>query len=101
MMQGTFAQVEWTSLREAVGRALCAAHNDHTVNLVSGLHAHTRLFRLATLRERGELESVAPERRAIIDTVVSRNPEAVERLMREHIGQTRGRWAAPTRQRAD
>lgn len=63
--------------------------------LVSDLRAHTRLYGLASLLERGELEESAREHHTILDAIEARDPQQVERLMRDHIRQTRGRWAHP------
>jgi DNA-binding GntR family transcriptional regulator len=74
-------------------RLLGYSNNVRVVNLVSDLRAHTRLYGLAGLLERGELESVGREHLAIVDTIESRDPRAVEKIVRNHIRQTRGRWA--------
>jgi DNA-binding GntR family transcriptional regulator len=76
-------------------RLLSYAHNDRMTNLVSDLRAHTRLYGLADLLERGELTGVAREHLAIVDAIQRCDPEAVEQLMHAHISQTRGRWAKP------
>ncbi|MFI6574152.1 GntR family transcriptional regulator [Nocardiopsis sp. NPDC050513] len=77
-------------------RLLSYADNGRILNLVSDLRAHTRLFGLTSLLEQGELEGVAREHFGIIDALESRDPDAVERIMRDHISQTRGRWAHPS-----
>jgi DNA-binding GntR family transcriptional regulator len=76
-------------------RLLSYANNTRMSNLVSDLRDHTRLFGLSSLLERGELVDVAREHLPIIDTIERGDPRAVERLMRNHISQTRGRWAKP------
>ena len=76
-------------------RLLSYAENSRLSNLVSELRGHARLYGLSALLARGELEQVAREHLAIVDTIERRDPEAVEELMREHISQTRGRWARP------
>lgn len=77
-------------------RLLDYARNDRMTRLVSDLRAHTRLFGLAALSERGELEDVAREHLTIVDTIAAGDQQAVEQVMRDHISQTRGRWAALT-----
>jgi DNA-binding GntR family transcriptional regulator len=74
-------------------RLLSYARNPRITDLVADLRAHTRLLGLGGLLRRGELTGVAAEHYAIVDTIESRDAGAVERLMREHIGQVRGRWA--------
>ena len=71
------------------------AGNPRMTGLVSDLRSHTRLFGLAALRESGELIDVAREHHAILDAIEARNLDAVESVMRAHIGQVRGRWAGP------
>ncbi|MER7011615.1 GntR family transcriptional regulator [Saccharopolyspora sp. NPDC000359] len=82
-------------------RLLSYANNPRMSNLVSDLRAHTRLFGLAALLERGELVDVAREHHAIVDAIESRDQGAVEAVMRDHISQVRGRWADPDRERSD
>lgn len=74
---------------------LSYAHNTRMRDLVSDLRAHTRLYGLASMLQRGELEGAAREHLTIVDTIASRDESAVESVMREHISQTRGRWAKP------
>ncbi|MHA6804527.1 GntR family transcriptional regulator [Salinifilum ghardaiensis] len=74
---------------------LSYADNTRMRELVSDLRAHTRLYGLASMLERGELEGAAREHLTIVDTIESRDESAVESVMREHISQTRGRWAKP------
>jgi DNA-binding GntR family transcriptional regulator len=76
-------------------RLLSYAKNSRMSNLVSELRAHARLYGLSALFERGELVQVAREHLAIVDAIERRDPDAVDELMREHISQTRGRWARP------
>ncbi|WP_328412059.1 GntR family transcriptional regulator [Nocardia sp. NBC_00403] len=76
-------------------RLLSYADNTRMTNLVSDLRAHTRLFGLSSLLERGELVDSAREHLDIVDIIERRDSRAVERLMRNHIRQTRGRWAKP------
>lgn len=69
--------------------------NTRATAIVSDLRANTRLYGLASLSERGLLAESAREHHAIVDAIAARDPELVEDLMRTHISQTRGRWAAP------
>jgi DNA-binding GntR family transcriptional regulator len=69
--------------------------NRRVTDLISDLRAHTRLYGLASLLETGELEESAREHHTILDAIEARDRRKVERLMRHHISQTRGRWAHP------
>ena len=80
---------------------LSYAHNTRMWNLVSDLRAHTRLYGLSSMLERGELEDTAREHLTILDTIESRDESAVESVMREHIVKTRGRWAKPAEEGTD
>lgn len=71
--------------------------NRRITELVSHLRSHTRLYGLAALVQRGELEDSAREHFAILDAVEARDRRRVEALMRAHIRQTRGRWAGVAR----
>ena len=71
------------------------AGNRRVTSLVSDLRAHTRLYGLASLLERGELEGSAREHHDILDAIEARDTAKVEELMKAHISQTRGRWAHP------
>ncbi|MFC7343569.1 GntR family transcriptional regulator [Saccharopolyspora griseoalba] len=77
-------------------RLLSYANNPRMSDLVSDLRARTRLFGLTALRERGGLVDAANEHHAIVDAIESRDPDAVESLMRAHISQVRGPWASPS-----
>lgn len=76
-------------------RLLDYAGNPRITALIDDLRAHTRLYGLASLLESGELEESAREHDVILDAIEGRDPREVERLMRAHISQTRGRWAHP------
>jgi len=76
-------------------RLLEYAGNRRVSALIADLRAHTRLYGLASLLESGELEESAREHDIILDAIEARDPQEVERLMRAHISQTRGRWAHP------
>ncbi|WP_228001927.1 GntR family transcriptional regulator [Nocardia australiensis] len=69
-------------------------HNPRLSRIVSDLRAQTRLFGLAALVERGELENSAQEHHTIVDLIERRAGEEVERFLRRHIGHVRGIWAA-------
>jgi DNA-binding GntR family transcriptional regulator len=76
-------------------RLLEYAGNRRANALVADLRTHTRLYGLASLLQRGELEATAHEHHTILDAIEARDPQEVEQLMRAHISQTRGRWAHP------
>ncbi|MCM6774601.1 GntR family transcriptional regulator [Nocardia sp. CDC159] len=69
-------------------------NNPRLSQIVSDLRSQTRLFGLAALVERGELEQSAREHHTILDLIESDQPEEVERFLRYHIGHVRGIWAA-------
>lgn len=71
------------------------AGNRRVTSLVSDLRAHTRLYGLASMLERGELEGTAREHHTILDAIEARDAATVERLLDAHIQQARGRWAHP------
>ena len=77
-------------------RLLEYAGNRRASALIADLRGHTRLYGLASLLESGELEASAREHHTILDAVERGEPAEVERLMADHISQTRGRWARPT-----
>ncbi|MBB5958045.1 DNA-binding GntR family transcriptional regulator [Saccharothrix tamanrassetensis] len=89
--------VEYTEADRLFHLALLGyADNARMVDLVSDLRAHTRLYGLASLLEKGELVPVAREHLAIVDALRSRDAARAEELLRAHISQTRGRWAKPS-----
>ncbi|MEV4124120.1 GntR family transcriptional regulator [Nocardia sp. NPDC049707] len=69
-------------------------HNPRLSQIVSDLRAQTRLFGLASLVERGELEKSAQEHHTIIDLIERKQGEDVELFLRRHIGHVRGIWAS-------
>lgn len=71
------------------------ARNPRVSSLISDLRAHTRLYGLGALLERGELEASAREHHQILDAIEANDPEKVEELMRTHISHVRGEWANP------
>lgn len=76
-------------------RLLEYAGNHRVLDLIADLRAHTRLYGLASMLERGELEAAAREHHTILDAIEAGDPKQVEVLMAAHIRQTRGRWAHP------
>lgn len=76
-------------------RLLAYAGNRRISALVEELRAHTRLYGLASLLERGELVGCAEEHHTILDAIEARDTALVERLLVSHIQQARGRWAHP------
>jgi DNA-binding GntR family transcriptional regulator len=71
------------------------AGNRRVTALISDLRAHTRLYGLAAMLERGELEGSAHEHHAVLDAIEARDPDKAEELMRTHISKVRGAWANP------
>ncbi|MFI5776065.1 GntR family transcriptional regulator [Nocardia sp. NPDC051570] len=69
-------------------------HNPRLSQIVSDLRAQTRLFGLAALVERGELEKSAREHHTILDLIETHQAEELEQFLRHHIGHVRGIWAA-------
>lgn len=87
--------VEYTEADRAFHvRLLEYAGNDRAVTVVAELRAHTRLYGLTGLVDDGQLTDSAMEHHAILDAIEQRDRRAVTKLMRQHIAQTRGRWAA-------
>ncbi len=76
-------------------KLLSYAVNARISELVADLRANTRLFGLASMLERGELVDTAREHLSIVEAIESRDQQAVEIIMHEHIAQTRGKWAKP------
>ncbi|WP_069165820.1 GntR family transcriptional regulator [Nocardia altamirensis] len=68
--------------------------NPRLSQIVSDLRAQTRLFGLAALVARGELEQSAQEHHTIIDLIEHNQGEELELFLRKHIGHVRGIWAA-------
>ncbi|WP_433562874.1 GntR family transcriptional regulator [Nocardia sp. CA-151230] len=88
--------VEYTAADQIFHLTLLGyADNPRLNTLVSDLRDHTRLFGLASLAEKGELVDVAREHLTIVDLLESRDQDAVEHFLRDHIRQARGRWAKP------
>lgn len=76
-------------------RLLEYAGNRRAAALISDLRAHTRLYGLTAISHDGQLVESAAEHHAILDAIEKRDKRLVARLMKRHIEQTRGRWAAP------
>ncbi|MGW4123302.1 GntR family transcriptional regulator [Nocardia sp. NPDC004711] len=88
--------VEYTAADQIFHLTLLGyADNPRLNDLVSDLRDHTRLFGLGSLAQKGELVDVAREHLTIVDLLESRDQDAVEHFLRDHIQQARGRWAKP------
>jgi DNA-binding GntR family transcriptional regulator len=74
-------------------KLLSYAGNARLVELVSDLRAQTRLLGLTSLLADGGLVASAREHLTIVELIASRDPDAVEDLMRRHIDHIRGDWA--------
>jgi DNA-binding GntR family transcriptional regulator len=74
---------------------LALSGNRTLVETVRDLRLRSRLYGLTALMEEGELEASAREHLAILDALLARDPEAVQRVMRLHLGHVRGEWAQP------
>lgn len=74
-------------------RALALAGNSQLVANVRQLRSMARLSGLQQLADAGELLSTAREHHELLDLMVAKDLAGVERLMRLHIGHTRGVWA--------
>ncbi|MET7335511.1 GntR family transcriptional regulator [Nonomuraea sp. NPDC005650] len=72
---------------------LTLAGNAHLVEVVRDLRNRARLYGLSQLAERDVLGESAREHLALLDALKSGDRQAVEHLMREHIGHVRGIWA--------
>jgi len=82
-------------------RLLEYAGNRRATALISDLRAHTRLYGLTAISHDGQLVDSAAEHHAMLDAIEQRDKRLVTRLMRRHIEQTRGRWAAPLASKDD
>jgi DNA-binding GntR family transcriptional regulator len=74
---------------------LALSGNRTLVETVRDLRLRSRLYGLTSLMAEGELEASAREHLAILDALLARDPEAVRRVMRLHLGHVRGEWAQP------
>ncbi|WP_245721532.1 GntR family transcriptional regulator [Nocardia crassostreae] len=88
--------VEYTAADQVFHLTLLGYADNPRLNaLVSDLRDHTRLFGLAALAQKGQLVDVAREHFTIVDLIESRDQDAVQTFLRDHIKQARGRWAKP------
>jgi DNA-binding GntR family transcriptional regulator len=67
--------------------------NARLTDLVDRLRRQARLFGLTDLAKSGQLMASAREHRALLDMLKMQDIQAAEKLMRAHIGHTRGLWA--------
>lgn len=74
-------------------KLLAYADNPRLVDLVSELRGQTRLLGLAGLLEQGKLVDSAKEHLTIVELIRSRDADAVEQFMRQHISKVRTTWA--------
>ena len=72
---------------------ISAIGNARLTDLVDRLRRQARLFGLKDLAKSGRLMASAREHRALLDTLKMQDIQAAEKLMRAHIGHTRGLWA--------
>ncbi len=72
---------------------LAVAGNAHLVALVGELRARSRLYGLQQLAEHGTLVHSSREHEQLVDLLLTRQDQAAEALMRQHIGHVRGTWA--------
>lgn len=70
--------------------------NRRLVQAVAQLRDQSRHFGVNTLAAQGFLNQTAPEHFEILDTILSRDPVAVQTVMARHLDHIRGDWA-PTR----
>lgn len=73
---------------------LTLAGNAHLVGVVRELRHRSRLYGPPRLAERGELLPSAHEHLRLLDVVTAGDVKAAETLMRHHLRQVRGTWAA-------
>jgi DNA-binding GntR family transcriptional regulator len=74
-------------------RLLALAGNQHLVETVRSLRARSRIYGLRNLAERDALVPSAHEHAELLDLLATGDADAVEQLMRRHIGHVRGIWA--------
>ena len=72
---------------------LSMSGNGQLVTMVGELRARSRLFGLERLADTGELVDSAREHLHMVDLMVARDLDGLERLLRTHIAHVRGRWA--------
>jgi DNA-binding GntR family transcriptional regulator len=79
--------------REFHLRLLSLGGNEQLVTVVGELRARARLYGLHRLARQGDLSTSAREHTALLDALEAGDAEAVEKLMRQHLGHVRGIWA--------
>jgi DNA-binding GntR family transcriptional regulator len=72
---------------------LALGGNRRLVEIVAGLRDQARITGMQSLAATGALEATASEHRPILDAVQARDLAAAQRLMSEHMKNTRGVWA--------
>jgi DNA-binding GntR family transcriptional regulator len=65
----------------------------HLVDQVVQLRYRSRLYGLEALAAAGKLTQTTEEHERMVDLALARDRAGMERLMRAHIGRTRGEWA--------
>lgn len=73
---------------------LALAGNDHLVAVVRDLRNRSRLYGVPRLAQRDELAASSVGHTELLDVVLAGDGERAEQLMRSHIGDVRGIWAA-------
>jgi DNA-binding GntR family transcriptional regulator len=74
-------------------KLISAIGNARLTDLVDRLRRQARLFGLKDLAKSGRLMASAREHRALLDMLKEQDIQAAQKLMRAHIGHTRGLWA--------
>lgn len=75
---------------------LAYSGNKRLQSIIADLRSRTRVFGLMPLAKQGFLMAAAEEHHHLLDLIEARQPEAVEEMMRRHIGKVRGAWADKT-----
>lgn len=73
---------------------LALGGNNRLVETVARLRDQTRLYGVSTLAVDGRLQDTAPEHFEILDALLARDAETVERVMARHLDHIRGEWAS-------
>jgi DNA-binding GntR family transcriptional regulator len=74
-------------------KLLALGGNRHLVETVRSLRARSRIYGLRSLADRDALVPSAHEHAELLDLLAAGSVDAVEELMRAHIGHVRGIWA--------
>jgi len=74
-------------------KLLALGGNRHLVETVRSLRARSRIYGLRSLADRDALVPSAHEHALLLDLLAAGAVDAVEELMRAHIGHVRGIWA--------